>query len=77
MIGGVYRFRMNSICVCGGEQGLGAGKCTAWNCQNGNRVGVVAGCAVVAVHSGTSPETLMGAEGASVNTAMSVVLVVW
>ena len=39
MIGGVYRSRMNSVCVCGGEQGLGAGKCTAWNCRNGNRAG--------------------------------------
>ena len=36
----------------------------------------VAGCLVVAVHSGTSPETLMGAEGASANTATLVVSVV-
>ena len=39
MIGDVYRFRMNSVCVCGGERGLSAGKCTAWNCQDRNRVG--------------------------------------
>ena len=39
MIGGVYRFRMNSVCMCGSKQGLGAGKCAAWNCQDGNGVG--------------------------------------
>ena len=39
MIGGVYRFGMNSVCMCGGEQGLGTGKCAAWNCQNRNGVG--------------------------------------
>ena len=39
VIGGVYRFRINSVCVCSGEQGLGAGKCAAWNCRNGNRAG--------------------------------------
>ena len=37
---------------------------------------VAAGCLVVAVHSGTSPEMLMEAEGASANTATSVVSVV-
>ena len=37
---------------------------------------VAAGCSEVAVHSGTSLETLMGAEGASANTATSVVSVV-
>ena len=37
---------------------------------------VAAGCSIVVVHSGTSPETLTGPEGASVNTAMLVVLVV-
>ena len=37
---------------------------------------VAAGCSAVAVHSGTSPETLTGAEGASANTATSVVSVV-
>ena len=37
---------------------------------------VTAGCSAVAVHSGTSPEMLMGAEGASANTATSVVSVV-
>ena len=39
VIGGVYRFGMNSVYVCGGEQGLGAGKCAVWNCRNGNGVG--------------------------------------
>ena len=39
MIRGVYRSGMNSICVCGGEQGLSTGKCAAWNCRDGNRVG--------------------------------------
>ena len=39
VIGGVYRFRMNSICVCGGKRGLGASKCAAWNCRDRNRVG--------------------------------------
>ena len=39
VIGGVYRLGMNSVCMCSGEQGLGAGKCAAWNCQNGNGVG--------------------------------------
>ena len=34
------------------------------------------GCSVVAVHSGMSPEMLMGAEGASANMATLVVLVV-
>ena len=38
---------------------------------------VAAGCSAVAAHLGTSPEMLTGAEGASVNTATSVVLVVW
>ena len=38
---------------------------------------VAAGCSAVAVHSGTSPETLMGEEGASANTVTSVVSVVW
>ena len=37
--GGVYRFRINFICMCGGKQGLGAGKCAGWNCRNGNGVG--------------------------------------
>ena len=37
---------------------------------------VAAGCLAVAVHSGTSPETLTGVEGASANTATSVVSVV-
>ena len=37
---------------------------------------VAAGCSAVAVHSGTSPEMLMEAEGASVNMATSVVSVV-
>ena len=37
---------------------------------------VAAGCSAVAVHSGTSPEMLTGAEGASVNMATSVVSVV-
>ena len=37
---------------------------------------VAAGCSAVAVHLGTSPEMLTGAEGASANTATSVVLVV-
>ena len=37
---------------------------------------VVAGCSVVAVHAGMSPEMLMGAEGVSANMATSVVLVV-
>ena len=39
MIGDVYRFGMSSVCVCGGEQGLSAGKCAVWNCRNGNRAG--------------------------------------
>ena len=39
MIGDVYRFGMNSVCMCGSKQGLGAGKCAAWNCQNGNGAG--------------------------------------
>ena len=39
VIGGVYRFGMNSICMCGSEQGLSAGKCAAWNCRNGNGAG--------------------------------------
>ena len=34
---------------------------------------VAVGCSVVAVHSGTSSEMLAGAEGASANTATSVV----
>ena len=37
---------------------------------------VAAGCLGVAVHSGTSSETLTGVEGASANTATSVVSVV-
>ena len=37
---------------------------------------VAAGCSVVAVHSGTSPEMLTGVEGASANTATLVVSVV-
>ena len=37
---------------------------------------VAAGCSAVAVHSGTSPETLTGVEGASANMATSVVSVV-
>ena len=39
MIGGVYRFGINSVCVCGGKQGLGTGKCAAWNCRDGNGAG--------------------------------------
>ena len=38
---------------------------------------VAVGCSVVAVHLGTSLETLAGVEGASANMATSVVLVVW
>ena len=38
---------------------------------------VAAGCLAVAVHSGTSLETLTGVEGASANTVTSVVSVVW
>ena len=38
---------------------------------------VAAGCSAVAVHLGTSPETVTVVEGASVNTATSVVSVVW
>ena len=38
---------------------------------------VAAGCSAVAVHLGTSSETLMGVEGVSANTATSVVSVVW
>ena len=38
---------------------------------------VAVGSSVVAVHSGTSPETLMGAEGVSANMATLVVSVVW
>ena len=37
---------------------------------------VAAGCLAVAEQSGTSPETLMGAEGVSVNMATLVVSVV-
>ena len=37
---------------------------------------VAAGCSAVAVHLGTSPEMLTGEEGASANTATSVVSVV-
>ena len=37
---------------------------------------MAAGCSAVAVHSGTSPETLTGVKGASANTATSVVSVV-
>ena len=37
---------------------------------------VAAGCSVVAVHSGTSPEMLMGEEGVSANMATLVVSVV-
>ena len=37
---------------------------------------VAAGCSAVAVHSGTSLEMLMGAEGMSVNMATLVILVV-
>ena len=37
---------------------------------------VAVGCSAVAVHSGTSLEMFMGAEGASANTATSVVSVV-
>ena len=37
---------------------------------------VAAGCSAVAVHSGTSPETLTGVEGASANMATSIVSVV-
>ena len=76
MIGDVYRFGMSSVCVCGGEQGLGTSKCAVWNCQNGNGAGGGGGVSAVAVHSGTSPETLTGVEGASANTATSVVSVV-
>ena len=36
---------------------------------------VAAGCSAVAVHLGMSPETLTGVEGASANTATSVVSV--
>ena len=39
VIGGVYRFGMNSVCMCGGKQGLGTGKCASWNCWNGNGTG--------------------------------------
>ena len=39
VIRGVYRFGMNSIYVCGGKQGLSAGKCAVWNCRNGNGAG--------------------------------------
>ena len=38
---------------------------------------VAAGCSAVAVHSGMNSETLAGAEGASANTATSVVSAVW
>ena len=38
---------------------------------------VWAGCSAVAVHLGTSPEMLTGAEDASVSMATSVVSVVW
>ena len=76
MIGDVYRFGMNSVCMCGSKQGLGAGKCAAWNCQNGNGAGGGGG-----VFSGgctfTSPEMLTGEEGASANMATSVVSAVW
>ena len=37
---------------------------------------VAVGCSAVAVHLGTSPETLTGTEGASANMATSVVSVV-
>ena len=76
VIRGVYRFRMNSVCVCGGERGLGASKCAAWNCRDRNGVGGGSRVLAVAVHLGTSPETLTGAEGASANMATSVVSVV-
>ena len=39
MIGDVYRFGINSVCMCSGERGLSTDKCAAWNCQDGNGVG--------------------------------------
>ena len=76
VIGGAYSFRMNSTCVCGGEQGLGAGKCATWNCWDGNGAGggtrVFSGGCTFGHESGNA----YGAEGVSANMATLVVSVV-
>ena len=77
MIRGVYRFRMNlSACVAASEV-LAPANAQLGIVRTEMEWEVVAGCSAVAVHSGTSSEMLTGAEGVSVNTATSVVLVVW
>ena len=76
VIGGVYRFGMNSVCVCSGKQGLGAGKCAAWNCRNGNGAGGGGGVFNGGCTFGHESGNAYGVEGASANMAISVVLVV-